>query len=532
MKKGLRLAAFGCLGALVGLLLLAVVGFFLVRRTLDPAKVRPMAEARLSAALGKPVRIGGMGLSLFPSPAVRATDIAVGENAAQAPSLSIASVRIAPDLAGLFTGRVTGVRVELDGVDCALRRDRKGRWLLPYAPPPEQKTAAASSSGPAVELRSLRLKNGRFRLVDDLPPGGGKPREVVSLGEISGSLSTSGGTVRVEGLEGRFTKTDVEGSAEISDDATTLRFSSPSLNTADLPQVMALMGAAPIEGLAVSGKAPLEVELKIPAGDSPISASGSFSAAELRLGTMAVQRFEAPFQLQKGVVTLKPLTFTAYRGMETGTVTLFITRTPLGYSVKTALDGLDVNAALSANTSAKDLLLGTGNVSGIVRGAGFDAGALKSRLTGEADVAVVDGVVKGVPLLAKINQALHITGGDSKDTQFESLTGHFVLGGGKAHTEDLVLKAGEMSLLAKGDVNFDLTLDFKGRAVFTPAKTAAIVHSLSDLKRFVNDRGELELPLTVKGPVSSPSINIDLTAAVKEGLKGELKNQLQKLLGR
>ena len=55
MKKWMRLAGIGCLGALVGLLLLAVVGFFLLRRTLDPAKVRPMAEARLSAALGKPV---------------------------------------------------------------------------------------------------------------------------------------------------------------------------------------------------------------------------------------------------------------------------------------------------------------------------------------------------------------------------------------------------------------------------------------------------------------------------------------------
>jgi len=532
MRRWTLLAAFGCLGCLAVAALLAVLGFFFLRRALDPEKVRPLAEVRLSAALGKPVRIGGMGLSFFPSPAVRATDITVGSGASEAPSLALASVRIAPDLAGLFTGKVTTVRVELEGVDCALRRDRKGVWLLPYAPPPEPAQSEGSVARPAVEIGSLSIKRGRFRLVDDLPPGGGKPREVVSLEGISGRLSTSGGTVHVQELEGKFQKTAVTGSAEITDDATVLRFSSPSLDTADLPQVMALMGAAPIEGLSVSGKAPLEVELTIPADTRPVSASGKFSAAELRLGTMAVQRFEAPFVLEKGVVTLKPLTFTAYKGKETGTVTLFVTRTPLGYAVKTDLEGLDVNAALSANTSAKDLLLGTGKVSGTVRGAGFDAGALKSRLGGEADVAVEDGVVKGVPLLAKINQALHITGGDSKDTKFESLTGHFVLGGGKAHTEDLVLKAGELSVLAKGDVNFDLTLDFKGRAVFTPAKTAAIVHSLSDLKRFVNDRGELELPLTVKGPVSSPSISVDLAAAVKEGLKGELKDQLRKLLGR
>lgn len=531
MKRWLLLATAAGLGLVVLLIVLLALGAFFLNRAFSPQKVRPVAEQRLSAALGKPVTLGEVGLSFFPSPAVVARDIRVGGSSGEAPSLSITSLRIAPSLGPLLRGQVAVDRVDLTGVNLVVRRDRKGSWILPYAPP-EEPARPAGEAGTPVVIRTLRLKEGALRIVDDAPAAGGKAREVAALTDVTGALSYSGGTTEVQELRGKLGQTDIMGRAVLAADGTAFTLQSPSLQGADLPAHMAFLGMAPIEGLSVSGNCPLEVELRIPADDHPVEADGRASVATLRLGTLEVTAVEAPFKLRKNTLTLSPLTFTAYEGKQKGAVTMRLAKSPLAYTVETRLEKFDVNEALSANTTAKEVLEGTATVSGTVSGAGFDAGALKERLRGASDVEVRDGVVRNFPLLARINRALNITEGNEKDTKFQSLTGHFDIGAGKAHSEDLTLAAGELTVLAKGDIRFDMTLDFKGSAVFSPAKSAEIVRSLTDLRRFLNDRGELVLPLTIKGPVSDPSVGIDLTAALKQGAVGEIKDQIRKLFGK
>jgi hypothetical protein len=351
--------------------------------------------------------------------------------------------------------------------------------------------------------------------------------EVAVVSNIEARIAVSGGTAQIDGLKGNLGNTSVEGSAEVGSAETILKFDAKSLDNRDLPALMAIIGMEPIEGLSISGKVPLNVELHIPAGPDPISATGQASVERLKLGTLEIDKAELPFTLAKGVVTIKPFTFSAYKGHQQGSVAMNLNRAPVSYTIRTSLEGLDVNAALSANTSAKDFLYGTAKASGNVHGAGFDQGALTKNLGGQADISVVDGMLKDFPLLAKINQALHITQGNDKDTKFDSLTGNFSIASGKAHTEDLLLRAGELTVTAKGDVNLNMTLDMKGTATFSQAKSKEITHSLSELSRLTNDKGELELPLVISGPISSPNINVDITGALKKGVTGEIKEKLK-----
>ncbi|HWQ09199.1 MAG TPA: AsmA-like C-terminal region-containing protein, partial [Holophaga sp.] len=380
-----------------------------------------------------------------------------------------------------------------------------------------------------VPVQHIRIRHGRFRLMEDQP---GAVREAASLQDIEGNLALDQAGFRVEALTAHMRKTALSGSALIATDRTTLKLASPSIASEDLPQILALAGVAPIQGLSVSGKVPFRLEMSIPS-NGPCTASGEFDAAILRLGTLELTALRTPFRIAKGTATLAPLTFSAYGGQERGSATLAFARTPMGYTIKTDLDGVDVNQALSANTAAKNVLLGTGRASATVEGAGLDAGALAAGLHGTAVVAIKDGVVRNLPLLARINQVLKLTGGDTKDTRFESLAGSFALGEGRAHTEDLKLQAGELTVAAKGDIRFDLTLDFKGSARFSRARTAALVRVVGEARRLVNDDGELELPFTVTGPVSSPSVGVSFSAAagraVKQELKRQIGRQLQKL---
>jgi uncharacterized protein involved in outer membrane biogenesis len=522
------------LGLLALLLLLGMGGYLLVRHILSPDQIRPVAEAKLSAALGKPVKLGEMSIRVFPVPALQAKGIRVGED--QAPALAIASLRIVPSLPAALRGSLVVDRVDLDGLDLALRRTKKGDWLLPYDPPKTEGTGQPSGdASKPILIRAIRIQNGAFRVVDDVPAAGGPSREVAALRDIEGTLSMDAQDVRVESLSARFEKTVLKGTAAITPEATTLDLASPSIASEDLPQIFAFLGAAPIEGLSIKGAAPFHLKMTIPQKGS-LTASGEFDAASLKLGTMEVTALKTPFKLDNDTVVLSPLTFTAYDGKQKGNVTLALARNPMGYSVQTSLEGLDVNKALSANTSAKEVLMGTGQVQASVKGSGFDEGALKTRLNGNVEVALRKGVIKNLPLLAKINQALKITGGNDKDTHFESLDGTFAIGSGKAHTENLHLKAGELFFLAKGDVLFDQTLAFKGTARFSKAKSAEILHSLSDLEYLANDQGEVEIPLTVSGPASSPSVGVDLGSiarkAFKQQIQKSLGKELKKLFGK
>ncbi len=525
-KRLIAFGGIGCLGVIVLLVAGIIVAGVLAKRALSPEKVKPMVEQKLSAALGKPVTVGSIGFSFFPVPKVVASDIKAGSAGSAAPSLSLKSVEVIPNIMSLFSGAVIIDKVELKGVDASVLRDRSGRWILPVSPPSDT-PAPGASSGPSPIVRDIRLSGSTFRMVDQVMKSPSGSHEVAVVSDIAARISAEGGTAKIEEMDAKLGSTGVKGSAEVGSKETVLKIEANSLENRDLPALMALIGMEPIAGLSISGKVPLKAELHIPSGNEPISATGHASVEKLKLGTMEIGKVEAPFQLSRGVVTLKPFTFEAYKGREKGTVSLNLNRTPLSYSIHTSLDGLDVNDALSANTSAKDFLYGTAKADGDVHGAGFDQGALTKNLGGDAFISVVDGMLKNFPLLARINQALHITQGNDKDTKFDSLTGHFAIASGKAHTEDLLLKAGELNVAAKGDVNLNLTLDMKGTATFSPAKSKELTHSLSELSRLTNDKGELELPLVISGPISSPNINVDITGALKKGVTGEIKDKLK-----
>ncbi|MCI4397837.1 MAG: AsmA family protein [Acidobacteria bacterium] len=525
-KRLVTFGGIGCLGVIVLFIAGITIAGVMAKRALSADKVRPMVEQKLSAALGKPVTVGAIGFSFFPSPKVTASDIKAGSASGGAPSLSLKSVEVVPNIMSLFSGAVIIDRLVIKGLDAAVFRDRTGRWILPVAPP-SQSAAPAPASTPSPVVRDIRLSDSSFRLVDQVMKSKSGSHEVAVVRNIEARIAVSGGTAQIDGLKGNLGNTSVEGSAEVGAAETILKFDAKSLDNRDLPALMAIIGMEPIEGLSISGKVPLNVELHIPAGPDPISATGQASVERLKLGTLEIDKAELPFTLAKGVVTIKPFTFSAYKGHQQGSVAMNLNRTPVSYTIRTSLEGLDVNAALSANTSAKDFLYGTAKASGNVHGAGFDQGALTKNLGGQADISVVDGMLKDFPLLAKINQALHITQGNDKDTKFDSLTGNFSIASGKAHTEDLLLRAGELTVTAKGDVNLNMTLDMKGTATFSPVKSKEITHSLSELSRLTNDKGELELPLVISGPISSPNINVDITGALKKGVTGEIKEKLK-----
>ncbi len=513
---------------LIGLAVLVLALFGLGYGALHSSTVHKKIEAALTAALGQPVELGGFEVSLFPTPAldVRAVRIG-GADSNAAPGLSLASLHVVPEVKSFLPGRTLTIdHVELRGLTIALRKDKTGKWLLPVAPVPAGGGGTGGAGGaPPVNLRLLQVRDGRIRIVDDSLTGPNGEPTVSTISNIAADLEAAGGDIKAPHFTGTLGRTTVTGAAEAGPKGASLHLASESIESADLPSLFAVAGMRPYPGLAISGKAPFELNTTVAPDLKTFVATGKAAIEHVKLGTFALDDMSSEFRFEKGLFTLSPFTFTFFGGKQQGAVAIDLSQPVPVYSIKSSLSGLDVNRALSATTTMKDFLLGRATVTTDVKGSGSSAPAIQKSLAGTVKFQLTNGVIKNFPLLARVNQALGITEGNDNDTKFESLSGTAAIGGGKAKTSDLLLKAGELSMTGGGVMGFDHSLDLKLQAILSAAKAA----KLGPVAHLRNAKGEISIPVTVSGTTTAPKYGIPVGAVAKKAVQEQVQKGLQKL---
>ena len=515
----------------VGFLALLVVLAVGTLQALKSGAARSRIASSLSSALGQPVAIGGISASIFPTPSLSARDIQIGgADSNAAPGVSLAALHIVPRLSSLLPGRTLTIdHVDLKGLIISVRRDSAGRWLVPVPPAPSVDTSKGKS---AIDLNQLRAREGAIRVVDDqlrAPTGG---PTVTTITGVEGDLQATGGRVKVSRFTGRLGESVVTGSADMGPKGAELALRSELVHNSDLPALFALAGIRASPLLSIAGKAPFEMVISLTPGFASHTVTGKAAIERVKFGTLAFDGVQAPFHLERGVFTFDPLTFTTYGGKQQGVVSVDLNQPTPVYSIRTSVQGLDVDQALSANTTMKNFLAGKGEVAGNVRGSGNTAAALKRNLTGTLKYELKAGVIRNFPLLAAINQALGITEGTNQDTKFQSLSGTAAIGGGKARTNDLTLRAGELTLTGKGTLGFDQRLDLRMRASVSPEMSNQLVQRVGLLQGLSNDRGQVTFPVIVTGTTTAPRISVDLGSVAKKQLEGKVEKGLLDLLQR
>lgn len=514
---------------LVGVLALLVVLAVGALQTLKSGAVRSRIASELSRELGQPVSIGGLAASIFPTPSLSARFIRIGgADSTAAPGVSLEALYIMPRLSSILPGRTLTIdHVDLKGLIISVRRDSAGRWLLPVPPSP---TVDTSRGGNSIDLNQLRARGGSIRIVDDLLRAPSGAPTITTIRGVEADVEAMGGRVKVSRFTGQLGESVVTGATDIGPDGVELRLHSESIHPADVPALFALAGMPASPLLSFAGKAPLEMTISLPPGFATHTVTGKASIQQVKFGTLAFEGVQAPFHLEHGVFTLDPLSFTTYGGRQLGIISVDLNRPVPGYRIRTSVQGLDVNRALSANTTMKNFLAGGGRLAGDVRGSGNTAAALEHTLTGTLEFELKDGVIRNFPLLAAINQALGITQGTGQDTRFQSLSGTAALGGGMARTTNLVLHAGELSLTGKGTLGFDQRLDLHLTASASPVLSNQLVQRVGLLRSLSNDRGQVTFPVIVTGTATAPRISVDLGSIAKKQLEGKVKKGLLDLI--
>src|SRR5258706_7051247 len=143
----------------LAVLALGAAGLAAAHFLLDAELLRDAIAARIEAALGEPVELGAVDLSLFPLPAARIRDVHIGTPPAfrvEAPEL-----RAGVSLAALLTGRIVLRSLELDAPRVRLPESALGStWKSSRAAPPGIQLAITQLTvrDGRLELRSLALE--------------------------------------------------------------------------------------------------------------------------------------------------------------------------------------------------------------------------------------------------------------------------------------------------------------------------------------------------------------------------------------
>lgn len=488
----------------------------------------------LSSALHQPVTIGALSISLLPTPALDASGIRVGSaDSTAAPGVAIASLRVVPDLGSLLPGRTLTVRrVDLVGLVVSVRRDATGHYLVPVPPVGGTgKDTAAASASAGIVLNALQIRDGALRVVDDSlrAPGGGPTITTITRLEAQMSADSSG--VVVPAFSGALGETAVTGSAKAGAAGITFHLASPSIANHDLAALFALAGMQPYPGLAIAGTAPVDMTTTIAPDLATITVTGKAAIERLTFGTIALTNVAAPFRYAGRVLTLDPMTFGLYGGTEQGTVRVDLTRATPAFAIRTTIDKLDVDQALSANTTMKHTLDGTGKLAADVRGSGTTQAAVSRSLDGTVTFSLANGVVHDFPVLAAVNKALGINDAAASDLRFESLSGAATLGAGQARVTTLTLQAGDLGLAGQGTLGLvDRALNFRVLAQLSAARSTQVVQRVSQIGRLRNAQGQIEVPVTIGGVVGAPRFGVDVKSVATTQLKAELQKQVGKQL--
>jgi hypothetical protein len=340
--------------------------------------------------------------------------------------------------------------------------------------------------------------------------------------------------VRVAPLRGRIGSSRISGEAVVNPGEAHFEVGMPEINGDDLKAVLGLAGSEPPESLGLPKPASVSLSIAIDRAKSQLSVTGSVRAPEITVESLRLRELEAPLRMDGTSLTFEPAVFTMYGGTHTGRVTVDLSGLRARWLLASRIAGLNVRDFLADFSGRDQRIEGIAAVASTLRAAVGDP--IPRALEGRMQVNVANGVVRGFPLLATINRALRLAEGDGQDTRFEKLSATLVFArtsaAGHVTTDDLVLLAREVRVEAAGRLGFDRSLDLAGQAVVSPERSAAAIRSVRELSSLQNDRGELELPLRITGSMDSPSVAIDLKAAVGRSIKQELRKRIRSLFGR
>jgi AsmA protein len=262
-----------------------------------------------------------------------------------------------------------------------------------------------------------------------------------------------------------------------------------------------------------------------------IKIKGDFVMGEFVISNAKLTDLELSIRADKGDIKLAPIAAKLYEGAYAGDIYLDAKGKEPKLTINTSLTGVQTEPLLTDVTGKADLL-GEANIKLALNSSGADTNVLKSRLSGNGDIAFNDGVLKGVDI-AKTLRQLEVmieskrfsTFNTKGDTIFNALTATLDINNGIVDNNDLLMSASGFKVTGQGmliNLN-DETWKYNLKADVDSASAT------SGDQRY--NLGGYGLAIKCRGKIADKKCIPDVGDIAKELLKGVVQDKVQDAIG-
>ncbi len=180
-------------------------------------------------------------------------------------------------------------------------------------------------------------------------------------------------------------------------------------------------------------------------------------------------------------------------------------------------------------------------------GSMFSPEAIKTNLSGEAQVSVISPRLKNINILRTVLDKVTVIPGLSekikaslpelfrqrltqKDTIFSNIKLPVTIANGGLLLKEIVLKADEFLFEGWGEVGFDSSFFLEGAFIIPPELSQAMVAAVSQLQYLLSTGNQIYIPLRVSGNAGKLEFNVDAAYIANKLLVEQGKQQLLKVL--
>jgi len=250
---------------------------------------------------------------------------------------------------------------------------------------------------------------------------------------------------------------------------------------------------------------------------SPWRINLQVDVAQLYAKQAVLDHVVVDLQGNDGMFTIKPLAFGISGGRITEQASLNVADYPATWHESMTVKNVEVGPLLKQFADS-DQFAGALNMSSKLYGQGLLPGSIKASLTGNGNIEMLNGKVKGFDIANALRNITSL--GQKKGpqyTDFAQLQASFTAKQGILTNDDLFMASPLFRLTGKGSVNLPAsTMDYHMRP-----KLVATLVGQGDQS---NARKGVTIPLHIHGPFESPSITPELdTQSIVSGVQDALK---------
>jgi AsmA protein len=180
-----------------------------------------------------------------------------------------------------------------------------------------------------------------------------------------------------------------------------------------------------------------------------LNGKGDLLIGKLIYSNLRLSNIKLGVNARDGIIKLDPIAADLYQGKYNGSITLDARGKAAVLKQETQLSGVQIEPLLKDYTqSAESQLAGVANITAKVSSKGSNTLQLKHGLSGQAKLAVTDGVLRGIDVRKTLEQAEVIleskmpgTVKQGGETRFEQLTGTLNIKNGVIKNNDLLITA-------------------------------------------------------------------------------------------